>query len=92
MIVSFRHKGLRRVFESGDTRGISAEHAARIQAILTALNAATTLDGMDLPSYRLHELSGNLRGFHAVTVRANWRVIFRYSNGDASDVDLVDYH
>lgn len=92
MIASFRHKGLRRFFESGDTRGIDAEQAGRIRTILTVLDAAETLDELMLPTYRLHDLAGDLKGFKSVTVRANWRIIFRYADGEARDVDLVDYH
>ena len=92
MIVSFRHKGLKRFFETRDARGINAEYAARVRTILTVLDTARGLEQLTLPTYRLHELAGDLRGFYAVTVRANWRIIFRYHDGDAFDVDLVDYH
>jgi proteic killer suppression protein len=59
---------------------------------LATLNAAETIEAMRLPTYGLHLLKGDLKGFWAVTVRANWRVIFRFEDGKASDVDLVDYH
>lgn len=68
------------------------EQAARIRLILSVLNAADSVDGMNLPSFRLHPLKGNLKGWWAVTVRANWRIIFRFEGGKALDVDLVDYH
>lgn len=64
----------------------------RIRNVLTALADAATIEEMDLPAYRLHALKGDLKGFHAVTVRANWRIIFRFEKGDAFDVDFVDYH
>ena len=64
----------------------------RIRDILTALEAAESLDGLNRPSFRLHALKGQLKGFWAVAVRANWRILFRFANGKASDVDLVDYH
>jgi proteic killer suppression protein len=92
MIESFRHKGLRRFFESGDTRGINAEHAERIAVILTLLQDSRTIDGVNVPLLRLHALSGRLHGFWSVTVRANWRIIFRFDDGKAHDIDLVDYH
>lgn len=92
MIVGFRHKGLRRFFETGDSRGINAEHAQRIKTILGVLDAAADLTEMELPSYHLHELSGDRRGVLSVTVRANWRITFRYAEGEASDVNLEDYH
>ena len=92
MIGSFRHKGLRRLLETGDTRGINAEHADRLLAILTVLEASGTLDDLSLPTYNLHELSGNRAGLWSVRVRGNWRVVFRYEDGHAFDIDLVDYH
>ena len=64
----------------------------RISIILSTLHAAPSIEGMNVPTFRLHPLKGELRGFWAVTVRANWRIIFRFEDGKASDVDLVDYH
>ena len=92
MIRSIRHKGLKRLYEDDDRRGIAAEHAERLRDILARLDASTTLADMDLPGFRLHPLKGELQGFWAVTVRANWRVIFRFAEGEALDVDYVDYH
>ncbi len=92
MIRSIRHKGLKRLYEDDDGRGVSGQHVDRLQDILARLDASTTLTDMDLPGFRLHPLKGELKGFWAVTVRANWRVIFRFAEGDAVDVDYVDYH
>ena len=92
MVRSIRHKGLKRLYEEDDPRGVVAEHAAKLRDILVRLDAAGTAADMDLPGFRLHPLKGALRGFWAVTVRANWRVIFRFVDGDALDVDYVDYH
>lgn len=92
MIRSIRHKGLRRLYEDDDTRGVHAEHVEKLENILGRLNAAHAVSDMDLPGYRLHALFGDLKGYWAVTVRANWRVIFRFADGDATDVDYVDYH
>ena len=92
MIRSIKHKGLRRLFEDNEVRGVTADHAEKLRDILAALDAAPTVAHMDLPGFRLHALKGALRGFWAVTVRANWRVIFRFAEGEASDVDYVDYH
>jgi addiction module HigA family antidote len=72
MIESFAHKGLRRLFEKDDSRALNPEHVEKITLILAALDAAATVEAMNLPSFRLHRLTGNLRGFWAVTVRANW--------------------
>ena len=92
MIRSIRHKGLKRLYESDDPRGVIPEHLAKLRDILARLDAASSAADMDLPGFRLHPLKGELKGFWAVTVRANWRVIFRFANGDALDVDHIDYH
>ena len=92
MIESFRHKGLKRLFEDGKRKGVNAELSDRIENILGLLDAATTVQDMSLPSLRLHPLAGDLKGFWSVTVRANWRITFRFEDGRAIDVDLVDYH
>ena len=68
------------------------EHTVKLRDILARLDAASTVRDMDLPGFRLHPLKGELKGFWAVTVRANWRVIFRFVEGDALDVDYADYH
>lgn len=91
MIKSFRHKGLQRLFEDDSPRGVNAEHVAKLRNILATLHAAPTVEHMNLPSFRLHPLKGAFKGFWAVTVRANWRVIFRFDDG-AHDVDYLDYH
>ena len=92
MIVSFRHKGLKLLFEKDDASKLSAEHANRLRLILSALDAADTIEDMDQPAFRLHPLKGDLKGYWAVTVRANWRVVFQFADGKASNVDLTDYH
>lgn len=92
MIQSIRHRGLRRLYDEDDPRGVMAEHAEKLRDILARLDAARVVTDMDLPGFRLHPLRGNLRGYWTVTVRANWRVIFRYADGEAFDVDYVDYH
>lgn len=92
MVQSIRHKGLKRLYEEDDTRGVIAEHAVRLRDILARLDAAGTVTDVDLPGFRLHRLKGELKGFWSVTVRANWRVIFRFADGDALDVDYIDYH
>lgn len=92
MIRGFRNKGLKRLFEAGDSKGIRADHRQKVENILAVLNRARRPEDMNLPGFRLHRLTGNLKGFWAVTVRANWRVIFRFEQGDAHDVDYIDYH
>lgn len=92
MIQSIRHKDLRRLFEDGDRSKLSADMVGRLEELLTVLNDATSLEDLALPSYRLHPLKGSLDGFYAVTVRANWRLVFRFDEGDILDLDLLDYH
>jgi proteic killer suppression protein len=92
MIRSIRHKELKRLYEDDDRRGVIREHAVKLRDILARLGAAGTVADMDLPGFRLHPLRGELKGSWAVTVRANWRVIFRFADGDALDVDYADYH
>jgi proteic killer suppression protein len=92
MIRSIRHKGLRRLFEDDDARGLDPEHVKKLRNILARLDASSVVSDMDLPGFRLHLLQGDLKGYWAVTVRANWRVIFKFADGEASEVDYVDYH
>ncbi|MCP5368669.1 MAG: type II toxin-antitoxin system RelE/ParE family toxin [Hyphomicrobiales bacterium] len=92
MIRNFRHKGLKLLFEKGDRRKVSQDHADKIARVLARLDVASEVDHMDLPGFRLHALKGDLAGFWAVTVSGNWRLIFRFNGGHAEDVDLVDYH
>jgi proteic killer suppression protein len=92
MIESFKHRGLRLFFEHNDGSKLSAEMLPRIRLILTMLDAAQTIEGMNNPIFKLHPLKGNLKGYWAVTVRANWRITFRFESGKARDVDFVDYH
>lgn len=92
MIRSIRHKGLRRLYEEGDARSIGGNMRHRVEEILSVLDAAATLEEADLPGYRLHRLGGTLQGYWSVRVTGNWRIIFRFEEGNVLDVDLVDYH
>ena len=92
VIRTFKHKGLKRLFENGGTKGVRADHVQKIENILAVLNRAQGPEDMSLPGFALHPLKGELKRFWSVTVRANWRIIFRFDNGDAYDVDLIDYH
>ena len=92
MIKHIRHRNLRRLYENDDPRGLNAEHVDKLRRILARLDRAAKPDDMALPGYRLHPLKGGLAGFWSVTVRANWRVIFRFDGADTTDVDFVDYH
>jgi proteic killer suppression protein len=92
MIRSFKHKGLQRLFESGSRRGVPPDMAKRLTLQLDTLNSAREVADMNLPGYNLHELQGKRKGTWTVTVRANWRLTFIFSEGDAADVDFEDYH
>jgi proteic killer suppression protein len=92
MIQSFRHKGLKLLFENGDRRKVQPAHANKIERVLARLEEASKVGNMDLPGFRLHQLKGDLAGFWSVTVSGNWRLVFRFEGGHASDVDLIDYH
>ncbi len=92
MIRSFRHRGLKRLYEDDDRRRLPADKVERIRQVLAQLDAANAIEDLDIASFRLHPLKGDLRGFWAVTVRANWRIIFRLVKGEILDVDLIDYH
>lgn len=92
MIRSFRHKRLGAFFASGSRRGIQPAHAVKLRLMLTALEHARSSADMNAPGWRLHPLRGELRGFHAVWVSGNWRLVFRFDGTDAVDVDYVDYH
>ncbi len=92
MIQRFRHKALKRLFQQGDAKGIPPDLLEKLENILFVLSRARRPEDMNLPGFRLHRLKGDLRGFWSVTVRANWRVIFRFEEGDVVDVDLIDYH
>ena len=92
MIRSIRHKGLKRLYEDDNPRGVIGEHAEKLRDILARLDAAGDVSDLDLPGFRLHPLKGEFKGFWAVTVRANWRVVFRSTDSEALDVDYVDYH
>jgi toxin HigB-1 len=92
MIKRYRHKGLARFFETGDTRGINAQHAAWIRILLTSLSGATQPADMNLPGYRFHPLRGDRKGQWAVSVSGNWRLVFEFEGGHVTNVDLIDYH
>ncbi len=92
MIKTFQHKGLKLLFEEDDGRKLPSDMLLRIRIILSTLHAAQDIEGMNLPTFRLHSLKGNLKDFYAVTVRSNWRIIFSFKGGNAFNVDFIDYH
>ena len=92
MIQSFWDRRLKRLFERGDRSKVPPEMADRIENVLAVLDSARTVDDVDLPGYRLHPLKGDLAGLWSVTISANWRIVFRFEDGMAFDVELIDYH
>jgi proteic killer suppression protein len=92
MITSFTHKGLEDLFYEGSKRGIQPQYAQKLTDILDRLDAAQNVQDMAYPGADLHPLRGDLVGYWAVKVSGNWRVIFRFADGNASHVDYLDYH
>jgi len=92
MIRRFRHRGLKRLYDRGDRSGVSTGHVARLERILTLLDVAQRPADIDLPGYRLHPLKGGRKGEWSVSVSGNWRVTFRFDEGDVTDLDYEDYH
>ncbi len=93
MIRTFRHNGLKRLFRNGETGKIRADQVKRIADVLASLDTAVRPADLDLPGYRLHRLKGgDLKGYWSVGISGNWRIIFRFEDCDALDVDLLDYH
>ena len=92
MIKGFKHKGLQLYFETGKVTCIQPKHKVRLKTLLTALNTAYTIDDMDLPGGNLHPLKGELKGIWSISVNGNWRMTFKFENGDAYVVNYEDYH
>jgi proteic killer suppression protein len=92
MIQSFRHKGLRRFYESGSLAGIQPQHAKRLRMQLVALDSAQVIEDMDIPGFRLHPLKGADRGRWSIWVNGNWRLTFEFRDGQAYVLDYEDYH
>lgn len=92
MITSFKHKGLKQLFEQGKKQGIKANHSKRLQLILSLLNEAKEPTDLDLPGLDLHPLKGQRKNFWAVKVSGNWRVTFTFHAGHARAVNYEDYH
>ena len=92
MIITFKHKGLQEFHSTGRKTGIQPIHADRLRELLTALNVANGPQDLGRPSWRVHGLTGDLAGFHAATVQANWRLTFRFVGTDVELLDYLDYH
>jgi proteic killer suppression protein len=92
VIKTFKHKGLEKFFADDIKKGLPAAQLKKIELILDRLDAATETKDMNYPGSNFHPLSGDLKGFYSVHVNGNWTIIFRFSNGEATDVNLIDYH
>jgi proteic killer suppression protein len=92
MIKSFRHKGLRRLFETGSTSGVQASHLRRLRMQLAALDTARVIADMDVPGFRLHRLKGAGQARWSISVNGNWRITFEFKDGNAYVLDYEDYH
>ena len=92
MITSFRHKGLESFYQTGSTKGIQADHAARLRLILGVLDTATGPEAIALQAFKSHQLKGDRRGYWSIWVNGNWRVVFRFAAGGVELVDYLDYH
>jgi proteic killer suppression protein len=92
VIKNFKHKGIRKFYETGSHAGIQPSHASRLARQLARLNSASSPKDMNIPGWKLHELKGDLAGKWAVSVNGNWRLIFEFTDGDAQNIDYDDYH
>ena len=92
MICSFRHKGLKRMYERDDRSKVAPDLLDRVALALADLDEACMPSDVDLPGYRLHELKGKLEGYWSISISGNWRMTFRFEDGDVHDIDLTDYH
>ncbi len=92
MIKSFKHKGLKKYFETGSTSGIQSKHERKLRMQLTAIDTAQAIEDVNLPSFKLHPLKGNRDGIWSITVNGNWRITFEFINGNAFILNYEDYH
>jgi proteic killer suppression protein len=92
MIKSWRHKGLKKFYETGSKAGIQPKHADVLSLLLFQLASAVQPEDMNTPGNSFHKLTGNLNGFYAVTINKNWRLLFKFEGQNACEVDYIDYH
>ena len=92
MIKTWRHKGLKKFYDTGSTAGIQAKHSSTLRILLFQLDSAVQAQDMNTPGNGFHTLSGRLKGYFSVKVSANWRLIFQFEKGNAIDIDYLDYH
>lgn len=92
MILSFKHKGLKEFFLTGHASKLNKDHLKKLRLVLAKLDAATHIKDLNFPGSQLHVLTGDLKGYYSISITGNWRLIFKFHNGDASFIDLIDYH
>ena len=92
MVKSFKHKGLKKFYETGSTKGIQSKHVRKLRIQLAALDTAQSIEDMDIPGYRLHQLKGSRKGLWSITVNGNWRLTFEFVDGNAHILNYEDYH
>ncbi|MDO6486587.1 type II toxin-antitoxin system RelE/ParE family toxin [Colwellia sp. 6_MG-2023] len=92
MIKSFKHKGLKKYFQTGSVSGIQANHQRKLRMQLAAINTAQEIDDINLPGFKLHPLKGNRDGIWSITVNGNWRITFEFIDGNAYILNYEDYH
>ena len=92
MVKSFKHKGLKKFYETGSTKGIQSNHVRKLRMQLAALDTAQSIEDMDIPGYRLHHLKGSRKGLWSITVNGNWRLTFEFVDGNVHILNYEDYH
>lgn len=92
MIKTFKHKGLKGLYENNTVKGINPQQKKRITRILSYLDSATSINDLNLPGFKLHQLKGDLNNYWSITVTGNYRIIFTFNNSEISDIDYIDYH
>jgi toxin HigB-1 len=92
MIKSFKHKGIEKFYKTGSARGIQSDHTDKLRMQLAALDTALNIEDLDIPGYRLHQLKGDRKGLWSITVNANWRITFEFTDGNVYVVNYEDYH
>jgi len=92
MIVSFKHKGLQKYYETGSTAGIQNKYKTKLKMILAALDSSQVIEDMNILGYKLDPLKGKLNELWSVSVSGNWRITFKFENGNINIVNYGDYH
>jgi proteic killer suppression protein len=92
VIKSFKHKGLKKFYDTGSKQGVQAQHAPKLRMQLAALDSALVLEDLDIPGYQLHELKGSRKGIWSISVNGNWRITFEFVDGNIFIVNYEDYH